>query len=192
MTTIRVAPFALALALALAGVPSARAQEACPPHTLASPAVRLDAIYAMAESRAKAWKPDVVPARITSTINGPLKADGSSEAWTVTFYSPSANANVSINTFRGGLSCWAQPGSAGRLPDLRPGFVLDGAKLFAIAQQHGAKPLADGYFVQIGTAAAPSTRHATWNLQFTKLDGRMTPPLVIVDANTGEVEKVLN
>ena len=192
MTTIRVAPFALALALALAGVPSARAQEACPPHTLASPAVSLDAIYAMAESRAKAWKLDAVPARITSTINGPLKADGSSEAWTVTFYSPSANANVSINTFRGGLSCWAQPGSAGRLPDLKPGFVLDGAKLFTIAQQHGAKPLANGYFVQIGTAAAPSTRHATWNLQFTKPDGRTMPPLVIVDANTGKVEKVLN
>jgi len=50
---------------------------------------------------------------------GPLEADGSSEAWTVTFFSPSANANVSINTFRAGLNCWAQPGSAGRLPDLK-------------------------------------------------------------------------
>lgn len=69
--------------------------------------------------------------------------------------------------------------------------MLDGAKLFAIAQEHGAKPLADGFFVQIGTAAAPSTRHATWNVQFTKADGRTSPPLVIVDANTGKVEKVL-
>ncbi|GMU70893.1 MAG: hypothetical protein DYH14_01665 [Betaproteobacteria bacterium PRO3] len=185
----RAAPITLAIALAWSA--TANAQEACRPLTLAAPAVKLDEIYRMAEGRAKAWKADVVPARITNTILGPLEADGSSEAWTVTFFSPSANANVSINTFRGGLNCWAQPGSAGRLPDLKAGFVLDGAKLFAIAQEHGAKPLADGFFVQIGTAAAPSTRHATWNVQFTKADGRTSPPLVIVDANTGKVEKVL-
>ena len=190
MSTKGVAPITLAIALAWAA--TANGQEACLPLTLAAPAVKLDEIYRMAEGRAKAWRSDVVPVRITNTILGPLKADGSSEAWTVTFFSPSANANVSINTFRGALSCWAQPGSAGRLPDLKAGFVLDGAKLFAIAQEHGAKALSDGYFVQIGTAAAPSTRHATWNLQFTKADGRTSPPLVIVDANTGKVEKVLN
>lgn len=189
MITTRFAPFVFALALVWPA--TSHAQEACKPVTLKQPAMTLAAIYAMAEGFAKAWKPDVVPARISNTILGPLKPDGGSEAWTVTFYSASANANVSINTFRGGLNCWAQSGAAGRLPDLKPGFVLDGAKLFAIAQQHGAKPLADGFFVQIGTAAAPSNRHATWNLQFTKADGKSSPPLIIVDANTGKVEKVL-
>lgn len=182
----------MAATLAAAVLPvAAAAQEACKPVTLEEPAVKLAEIYRIAEGHAKAWKPDVLPARITNTILGPLKPDGSSEAWTVTFYSPSANANVSINTFRGGLNCWAQPGSAGRMPDLKPGFLLDGVKLYAIAQENGAKPLADGYFVQIGTAAAPSNRHATWNLQYTKADGRTSPPLVIVDANTGKVERVL-
>lgn len=190
MTVIRLPIVLLALATALPG--AALAQEACKPVTLKSPAVKLEEIYKTAEGYAKAWKPDVVPARITNTILGPLKPDGSSEAWTVTFFSPSANANVSINTFRGGLNCWAQAGSAGRLPDLKPGFVIDGAKLYAIAQQHGAKPLADGFFVQIGTAAAPSNRHATWNIQFSKADGKSSQPLIIVDANTGKVEKVLN
>lgn len=190
MTVTRRTVVVLAFAAALPG--AALAQEACKPLMLKSPAVKLEEIYRTAEGHAKAWKPDVVLARITNTILGPLKPDGSSEAWTVTFYSPAANANVSINTFRGALSCWAQPGSAGRLPDLKPGFVLDGAKLYAIAQQHGAKPLADGYLVQIGTAAAPSNRHATWNIQYSKNDGRTSPPLVIVDANTGKVEKVLN
>ena len=167
------------------------AQEACKPATLKQAGVKLDEMYKIAEGHAKAWKPDVVPERITNTINGPLKADGSSESWTVAFYSPAANANVSINTFRGGLNCWAQPGPAGRLPDLKPGFVLDGAKLYEIAKQHGEKYLADGYFVQVGTAAAPKTRHATWNLQLSKPDGRTAPILIIVDANTGKVEKVL-
>lgn len=188
MTPCRLALVALALALPATSL----AQEACKPVTLKSPAVKLEEIYKTAEGYAKAWKPDVVPARISNTILGPLKPDGSSEAWVVTFFSPSANANVSINTFRGGLNCWAQTGSAGRLPDLKPGFVIDGAKLHAIAQQHGAKSLAEGYFVQIGTAAAPSNRHATWNLQFSKADGKSSPTLIIVDANSGKVEKVFN
>jgi hypothetical protein len=74
----------------------------------------------------------------------PAEADGSSDAWTVSFFSASANAHVSVNTFRGGLNCWAQAGSAGRIPDLKPGFVIDGAKLYEIAKQHGDKFLADG------------------------------------------------
>lgn len=178
------------VALAFVAMP-ALAQEACKNQTLKQAGVKLDEMYKLAEGLAKAWKPDVVPERITNTINGPLKADGSAESWTVAFYSKAANANVSINTFRGGLNCWAQPGAAGRLPDLKPGFMLDGAKLYEIAKQHGEKYLADGYFVQIGTAAAPTTRHATWNLQLTKPDGRTAPILILVDANSGKVEKVI-
>jgi len=181
---------ASALALALAAAPAV-AQEACKSVTLKTPAVKLDEIYKTAETHAKTWKPDVVPARITNTILGPLRPDGSSEAWTVSFFSPSANAHVSVNTFRGGLNCWAQAGTAGRLPDLKPGFVIDGAKLYDIAKQHGDKFLADGYFVQIGTAAAPSNRHATWNIQFSKADGKTAPILIVVDANTGKVEQVI-
>jgi hypothetical protein len=180
--------FAAAVALA---APSVAAQEACKPVALKNPAMTLEDMVKRADALAKAWKPDVVTARITNTILGPLKPDGSSEAWTLMYFSPSANASVSVNTFRGGLNCWAQAGSAGRLPDLKPGFVTDGAKLYAIAKQHGDKYLADGYFVQVGTAAAPSNRHATWNLQFSKPDGKSAPILIIVDANTGKVEQVL-
>ena len=181
------AAVALAATLSLA----AHAQEACKPLALKNPALKLDEAYRMAEERAKAWKADAAPARITNTILGPLKPDGSSEAWNIMFHSPSANASVAVNTFRGQLTCWAQAGSAGRMPDLKPGFVLDGAKLYAIAKQHGDKPIADGYFVMIGTAAAPSNRHATWNLNFSKSDGKSSPPTILVDANTGAVEKVL-
>jgi hypothetical protein len=188
-TTARTAT-ASAIALALAAAPAV-AQEACKAVTLKNPAVKLEDIYKTAETHAKAWKPDAAPARMGNTILGPLKPDGSSEAWTIMFFSPSANANVSVNTFRGGLNCWAQAGSAGRMPDLKPGFVVDGAKLYAIAKEHGDKYLADGYFVQIGTAAAPSNRHATWNIQFSKPDGKTAPILIIVDANTGKVEQVL-
>jgi len=188
-TTARTAT-ASAIALALAAAPAV-AQEACKAVTLKNPAVKLEDMYKTAETHAKAGKPDATPARMGNTILGPLKPDGSSEAWTIMFFSPSANANVSVNTFRGGLNCWAQAGSAGRMPDLKPGFVVDGAKLYAIAKEHGDKYLADGYFVQIGTAAAPSNRHATWNIQFSKADGKTAPILIIVDANTGKVEQVI-
>ena len=77
------------------------------------------------------------------------------------------------------------------MPDLKPGFVIDGARLYAIAKEHGDKYLAEGYFVQIGTSAKPSNRHALWNVNFSKADGKTAPILIAVDANTGKVEQVI-
>jgi hypothetical protein len=174
------------LALASAG----RAQEACKTLQLKKPAVPLGEMYAMADKYAKAWKADAVPTRITNTSLGPLKPDGSSEAWNLTFYSKQADANVSINTFRGSLTCWAQAGAAGRIPDLKPDFYRDGAALYALAKQNGEDLLKQGYTVSLGTAAAPDTRHATWYINYEK-DNKSGGLSVIVDANTGKLEKVL-
>jgi hypothetical protein len=43
----------------------------------------------------------------------------------------------------------------------------------------------------IGTAAAPSNRHATWNINYSRDQGKDGNVTVIVDANTGAVEKAL-
>ena len=51
--------------------------------------------------------------------------------------------------------------------------------------------IASGHAVMIGTAAAPSNRHATWNVSYQKDGGKDGGILVLVDANTGKVEKVL-
>jgi hypothetical protein len=178
------------LILVLAAAGTARGQEACKAVQLKSPPT-LSEMYAMAQKYAKAWKPDAVPARIGNTSLGPLQPNGSSAAWNVQFFSPSANASVAINTFRGTLTCWAQPGPAGRLPDLKPDFFRDGAKLYALAKQNGEAPLAQGYAVMIQTAAAPSDRHATWYITYSKEQAKDPGVTVIVDANTGTVEKVL-
>jgi len=45
--------------------------------------------------------------------------------------------------------------------------------------------------VMVGTAAAPNTRHATWNINYHKEGAKDGGLLVLVDANTGKVEKVL-
>jgi hypothetical protein len=169
----------------------ARGEEACKTAKLQTPALTLSKAYAIAEKHARAWKKDAVPARIGNTSLGPLKADGSSIAWNLQFYSESANANVAINTFRGSLTCWAQPGTAGRIPDLKPDFFLDGAKLYAIAKQNGGEYIEKGYAVMIQTAAAPSDRHATWYINYSAEGGTDAPLTVILDANTGAVENVL-
>lgn len=169
----------------------ARAQEACTMEQLKPAALSLGDMYAKALAKAKAWKADVVPARITNTSLGPLDEQGRSEAWSLMFYSPSANSQVAISTFRGMFTCYEMPGQPGRLPALKPDFFRDGAKLYTLAKQHGATAIAQGYAVSIDTAAAPGTNHATWYISFSKPDGANAKPTIIVDANTGAVEKVL-
>ena len=186
--TRRLAWLLAAAAILLAS--AARAQEACKTVQLKNPAVPLAQMYTMAEKAAKAWKPDAAPARITNTSLGPLQPDGSSTAWSLTFFSAQANANVAINTFRGSMTCWASPGEAGRMPDLKPDFYLDGAALYALAKKEGEALLKDGYTVSLGTSAAPSNRHATWYLNYEK-DNKSGGLSVIVDANTGKLEKVM-
>jgi len=190
METIAMRCLITAAVLLLLGSSLSYAQEACPMEQLKDPKLALSDMYAKAESKAKAWKADAVPARITNTSMGPLDEQGRSEAWNLMFFSPSAKAGLTISTFRGMFTCFALPGSAGRLPDLKPTFVRDGAKLYAIAKQNGGTYVAQGYDVSLGTAAAPRDRHATWNISFSK-DNQNAPILILIDANTGVLEKVI-
>jgi hypothetical protein len=186
-----VAPLALAaLALGALATPLA-AEEACKMEQLKDPKLSLAAAYAKAERHAKTWRADAVPARLGNTSQGPLDAQGRSEAWSFVFYSPSTDSHVGVTTFRGTYTCWADKGAAGRLPDLKPGFLVDGAKLYALAQQHGGDLLAKGFHVEIQTAAAPETRHATWYVNFSNAENQSGGLSIIVDANTGKVEQVL-
>ena len=185
--------FAVALFLLLlaAGAVRAGAQEVCKLE-MNVPPMALGEIYAKAEKIAKGWQADAVPAKLGNTSLGPLDESGRSAAWNLTFHSAAADAHVAINTFRGMFTCYANPGSAGRIPDLAPGFLRDGRKLYALAKQHGAEYLAQGYQVSIQTAAAPSDRHATWYITYEKPGGPPAKRTVIVGANSGEVEKVLD
>lgn len=187
-------PFVPALVLLLcssslhAQVPAPAA--ACPMETLKDPKLTLGEMFTKAEAKAKAWKPDVVVASITNTSLGPLDEQGKSEAWNLMFWSPAAKQQVNISTFRGMFNCYAMPGAPGRLPDLKPTFFRDGARLYALARQNGGSFISQGYVVSLSTAAAPSDRHATWYLNFSK-NNTNAPLSVIVDANTGTVEKVI-
>ena len=43
----------------------------------------------------------------------------------------------------------------------------------------------------MGTAAAPGSRHATWNINYYKEGARDGGLLVLIDANTGAFEKAI-
>jgi len=167
------------------------AGEVCKGTQLKNPALSLSEIYTMADGYAKTWQKDAVPAKITNTSLGPLQPNGSSVAWNLQFYSAQAKSVLTVMTFRGSLSCSAEAGSAGRIPDLKPDFFRDGAKLYLLAQQNGDALLKQGYFVMIATSAAPSDRHATWYINFSNAQSKNGGVSVIVNANTGAVEKVL-
>jgi hypothetical protein len=187
----RISLSALSLAVVLAATPAVRAEEACKTVAMKNPAPTLAEMYTMAEKLAKAWKSDAAPARITNTTLGPLQPNGSSAAWNLLFYSPSADSRVAISTFRGSLTCWADKGGAGRMPDFKPDFFRDGAALYAIAKANAGPTLAEGYTVMLGTAAAPKDRHATWNINFSKDQAKDAPLTILVNANTGKVEDVV-
>ena len=183
---------ALALVSMILGVAaSVRAEEACKTLQLKNPAPPLAEVYAMAEKAAKAWKKDAVPAQISTTSLGPLQPNGSAASWNIQFYSKEADSHVAMNVFRGSMSCWADKGPAGRIPDLKPDFFKDGAALYGIAKKEGGEFIAKGFNVDLGSSAAPSTNHAMWYLNFSKEKERNAPLTIVVDANTGAVEKVL-
>jgi len=148
-------------------VAPAAAQEACKMTQVGKPLSLADMVR-MASEKAKAWRPDAKLASMANTTLGVLKPDGTSASWHVIFVSESANMTVSIDTANGYFTCYASTGKGGRVPDLKPDFFRDGAALYAIAKQQGDALLAQGYDVMIGTAAAPSDRHATWNINYHK------------------------
>ena len=159
---------ALAIVIAAVAPLAAARRKRASRSTLKKPAVKLDEMYRTAEGTRRRGRP--TSCRRASPTRSSDRSSPTARRRRGRCRSSRRRRTRTCRSTRSGAGSTAgrSAGTAGRLPDLKPGFVLDGAKLYAIAREHGAKPLADGYFVQIGTAAAPSNRHATWNLQFTK------------------------
>ena len=187
---LRIALLAAAVAL-LVAAPVA-AQEACKTTPVAKP-LSVAEMYKLASERAKAWKPDAKVTSIGTTTMGQLKPDGTAAGWHLIFYSEAADSWASIDVGNGFLTCAAYPGKVGRLNKLNPEFFLDGKALYAIAKEHGADLIAQGYEVVLGTASAPppSDRHATWRINYSKEGAKDARLHIVIDANTGKVEKVL-
>ena len=176
--------------LAIVGTTSAQAQAVCATEALKDPNMTLADIYARAEAKAKAWKPDVVVGEITTTAVGALQESGKSATWNVTFVSPSAKQQVLINVLNGSFNCFAMKAKGLTLPNVKPGFFKDSAKLYAIAKEHGAEYIAKGYAVQAALHVGNGGQ-TTWDLSYMLKDDD-AGVLVRVDANTGAFQEVVD
>jgi hypothetical protein len=179
----------MAGAIVFCGSAYASAQQVCQTEALKDPNLTLGEMYAKAEARAKAWKPDVVVANITNTAVGSLQESGKSATWNVTFYSPSAKQQVLINVLNAAFNCYAMKGRPEKLPDLKPAFFMDSGKLYATAKEHGAEYIAKGYELHVELAVAAKDRHTSWNIMYVLKDD--TALMLQVDANTGVFEQVV-
>jgi hypothetical protein len=148
-------------------------------------------MYDFSERVAKEWNADAVVVRLDNlAMSGPLQPGGTSTHWTSSFYSVSAKKGILIHTGNGELHCSTYKGeAAGNVPALQPGFVRDGAALYALAEKNGRAQLAKGLGVGVNLWAT-GDRHATWQLEFVDNSGYPAGVRVIVDANTGAVEEV--
>lgn len=179
----------MAGALVLWSAAYAAAQQVCPTETLKDPNMTLADMYAKAEAKAKAWKPDVVIAEATTTAVGTLQESGKSATWNLTFVSPSAKQQVLIYVLNGAFNCAAMKAKGVTVPNLKAGLFKDSAKLYAIAKEHGAEYVSKGYAVQAALHVGDGG-HATWDLSFILKDDD-AGVLVRVDASTGAFEEVV-
>jgi hypothetical protein len=180
----------MAGAIVLCSSAYAGAQQVCQAEPLKDPNLTLGEMYAKAEARARAWKPDVVVANITTTAVGSMQSSGKSATWNLTFLSPSAKQQVEIYVLNGAFNCSAMKAKGVILPNLKPAFFMDSAKLYAIAKEHGAEYLAKGATVQAALHVAGADRHTTWDISYMVKDDD-AGVIVRVDAQTGAFESVV-
>ena len=176
--------------LVVLGGSTVRAQAVCPTEALKDPNMTLADMYAKAEAKAKAWKPDVVIAEATTTAVGMLQESGKSATWNLTFVSPSAKQQVLINVLNGAFNCSAMKAKGVTVPNLKAGLFKDSAKLYAIAKEHGAEYISKGYAVQAALHVGDGG-HTTWDLSYMLKDDD-AGVLVRVDAATGAFEEVVD
>jgi hypothetical protein len=166
-------------------------QAACKPEKI-SPQKQVDFVTAFtaAQKRAKAWQGDVVVARLTHTSLGPIDAEGRSSNWYMIFYSPGSKQSDLITIADGSITCWGEPGPAGRLPQLNPDFYRDVKKLLAEAAAHGgAELMAEGYVPTVELSSVVGGR-AMWFVNYGHATKRGSLQ-VTFDGNTGKFNKAI-
>lgn len=190
-STLCAAAFVALAALALPAAAQVREGEACKPGRVApEKRVPFGVAFAAAEQRAKAWAPDAQVARFTHTTLGPIDADARSANWYSTWFSKAANAFVSITIADGNATCWAMPGAAGRMPQLKPDWYKDAKRVLEIAaEKGGAALMKEGYVPRLEMSAG-ARGEAYWYVNYEHPQKRHGLQ-VIVDANTGVFRSAL-
>ena len=159
----------------------------CPSGAKALTAPTLAQMYDHSLDLAKQWKPDVAVVRLDNlAMQGPLKPDGSSTAWTAQFYSPQQKASFMVHTGDGQIHCSHLKGES-VVPALGADFMRDGAALYALAEKHGHVYLATGRNVGVVLWSTAEGK-AAWIVEYVDGAGYPADLRIHVDPATGKEE----
>ena len=173
------------------------APEPTPEPTEAMPsALSAQEIYDLALAEALAWNKDAIVNEVSTTIIGPLQADGTAESWQLTFYSPSAKEMLTVPFINGTLSTppsVALPSDPGTIPAMDD-VILDLAALYQTAASAGGdKFTGDDYYLMAGLTTYPLDETVpTWYMNYHNADSNTVVFVVIIDARSGQVIQAID
>lgn len=160
--TKKLAPLALAVCLALAAAPRARA---------AGP-VDAQTAYGLAKAAAAKWQPDAEMFDFGTLSTAPLDGEGRSAEWYVKWSSKKAGKINMMSVKNGALTTFEIPSAGGRVIVVSPQSIFDSKKLLAMADaKGGAAHRAKGAAVSLGLVQNPVVNGPLWHVSYSK-DGK--------------------
>ncbi len=173
------------------------APEPTPEPTEAMPsALSAQEIYDLALAEALAWNEDAIVTSVSTTIIGPLQADGTAESWLLTFYSPSAKEMLTVPFINGTLSTppsVALPSDPGAIPAMDDVILELGSLYQTAASASGNKFTGDDYYLMAGLTTYPLDETVpTWYMNYHDAGDNTVVFTVIIDARSGEVIQAIN
>ncbi len=153
-------------------------------------------IYDLALIEALAWNEDAVVTSLSTTMLGPLQADGTAKSWSLTFYSPSAKELLTVPFINGAITTppsVALPADPGVVPAMDD-VILDLSDLYQTAADAGGAEFAgDGYYLMAGLTRYPLDENVpTWYMNYHDANSNTALFTVIIDARSGEVIQAIN
>jgi hypothetical protein len=172
---------ALAVCLALAAAPAARA---------AGP-VDAQTAYGLAKATAVKWQPDAELFDFGTLSTGPLDGEGRSAEWNIKWSSKKAAKVNLMSVTNGAVKPFETPGAGGRAIVLSPESIFDSKKLLSMADAAGgAAHRAKGAVVSLGLVENRVVHGPLWHVSYSGKDGKEVFH-VGIEANGGKT-KVLS
>lgn len=157
--TKKTSTLALAVCLALAAAPAARA---------AGP-VDARAAYGLAKAAAAKWQPDAEMFDFGTLSTAPLDGEGRSADWYVKWSSKKAGKVNMMSVKNGVLSTFEVPTAGGRVIVVAAQSIFDSKKLLAMADgAGGAAHRAKGAAVSLGLVQNPVVNGPLWHVSYSK------------------------
>jgi hypothetical protein len=147
--------------------------------------------YDLALAEALAWQADAALTSMGTTTLGPLDAEGKSESWTFTFWSPSAGEMLTLPFINGVLNtppAVQMPADPGTIPAM-DAVILEMKSIYdTAATAAGSQYLSEEYYVIAGLTPYPLDESIpTWYIHYHDAQNNTVSFTVIIDARSGEV-----